>query len=210
MESLSFSKRDEIANAITHGVGALLAIAGLVLLIVFSSLQGNVWHITSFTIFGAMMVILYTTSTLYHSLTRVGAKKLFRQFDHMAIFLLIAGTYTPFCLTVLRGGLGWTLFGIVWFCAIGGIVLKAFCTGRAQLISTLLYIIMGWSVILVIKPVFNYMSTTGFLFLLLGGACYTVGVIFFLKDRTPFFHSIWHLFVLGGSVFHFFAVLSLL
>lgn len=210
MESPGFSKRDEIASAITHGVGALLAIAGLVLLIVFSSLYGNAWHITSFTIFGAMMVILYTTSTLYHSLTHLRAKKIFRQFDHMAIFLLIAGTYTPFCLTILRGWVGWTLFGIVWSCAIGGVVLKAFRTGKAVLISTFLYVILGWAVIFVIKPIYQSMTPAGFLFLVLGGACYTGGVIFFLKDRIPFFHSIWHLFVLGGSVFHFFAIISLL
>jgi hemolysin III len=210
MESVGFSKREEIANAITHGVGALLATAALVLLIVFSSLEGTAWHITSFTIFGSMLVILYVMSTLYHSLTNLRAKKLFRKFDHMSIFLLIAGTYTPFCLTVLRGWLGWTLFGIVWACAIGGILLKAFYTGKGELISTLLYILMGWIVVFVIKPVYAYMSAEGFSFLVIGGAFYTLGAFFFLKDKIPYNHSIWHLFVLGGSIFHFFAVISLL
>ena len=210
MEAIGFSKREEIANAITHGIGALLATAALVLLIVFSSLQGTAWHITSFTIFGAMLVVLYVMSTLYHSLTNIRAKKLFRKFDHMSIFLLIAGTYTPFCLTVLNGWLGWTLFGIVWTSAVAGILLKVFYTGRGELISTFLYILMGWIVVFVIKPVYVYMSFEGFTFLVVGGAFYTLGAFFFLKDKIPYNHSIWHLFVLGGSIFHFFAVLSLL
>ena len=136
MTSVKVEKREEIANAITHGVGALFAIAALVILIVFSALQGTAWHVSGFTIFGATMVILYVMSTLYHSLTHVKAKKIFRKFDHMSIFLLIAGTYTPFCLTVLRGWLGWTIFGIVWGCAVGGIIVKAFLTGKGELIST--------------------------------------------------------------------------
>jgi hemolysin III len=210
MKSAIFSKRDEIANAITHGIGSALAIAGLVLLIVFSSLYGTSWHIVSFTIFGSMLVILYSISTLYHSFTNIKVKKLFRQFDHMAIFLLIAGTYTPFCLTILRGWIGWTLLGIIWCCAISGILVKSFFTGKAELMSTILYVVMGWSAIAVIKPLYLHMSPNGFLFLLLGGACYTFGVIFFLRDKIQFNHSIWHTLVVGGSVFHFFAVFSLL
>jgi hemolysin III len=210
MDSYVFSKREEIANAITHGVGALLAISALVLLVVFSALEGTPWHVSSFTIFGSSMVVLYLMSTLYHSLTHLKAKRLFRKFDHMSIFLLIAGTYTPFCLTILRGWLGWTLFGIVWFCAIFGIVLKAFYTGKAEMLSTVLYIVMGWLVLFFIKPVYDYMSFQGFSYLLIGGACYTLGAFFFIKDKIPFYHSIWHLFVLAGSIFHFFAVLSLL
>jgi hemolysin III len=210
MSEVRTTKGEEIANAITHGVGALLAIAGLVLLIVFSALQGTAWHISSFTIFGSTMVVLYIMSTLYHSLTHLKAKSLFRKFDHMSIFLLIAGTYTPFCLTVLRGWLGWTIFGIVWGCAIGGIVVKAFLTGKGELISTMLYIMMGWIIIFFIKPVYNYMTLQGFLFLVIGGAFYTLGAFFFVKEKIPFNHSIWHLFVIGGSTFHFFAVMSLL
>jgi hemolysin III len=205
-----FSKRDEIANAITHGIGGLLSIAGLVLLIVFSSLYGTTWHIVSFTIFGSMLVLLYCISTLYHSFTNNKVKKLFRQFDHMAIFLLIAGTYTPFCVTILRGWVGWTLLGIIWCCAISGILVKSFFTGKAELMSTILYVLMGWSAVAVIKPLYLNMTPNGFLFLLLGGACYTFGVIFFLRDNIQFNHSIWHTFVLGGSVFHFFSVFTLL
>jgi len=210
MKSVASLKREEIANAITHGIGALLAIAALVLLIVFSALQGSAWHVSSFTIFGSTMVVLYVMSTLYHSLTHIRAKKLFQKFDHMSIFLLIAGTYTPFCLTALRGWLGWTIFGIVWACAVGGIVLKAFHTGKGALISTMLYIIMGWIIIFFIRPVYDTMSPEGFSFLLLGGAFYTLGAFFFIREKIPFSHSIWHLFVLAGSTFHFFAVLSLL
>jgi hemolysin III len=210
MKSVATLKREEIANAITHGIGALLAISALVLLVVFSALQGSAWHVSSFAIFGSTMVVLYVMSTLYHSLTHIRAKKLFRKFDHMSIFLLIAGTYTPFCLTSLRGWLGWTIFGIVWICAIGGIVVKAFHTGKGELISTVLYIVMGWIIIFFIRPVYETMSVEGFSFLLVGGAFYTLGAFFFIREKIPYNHSIWHLFVLGGSTFHFFAVLSLL
>ena len=210
MDVYIFSKREEIANAITHGVGALLAIAGLVLLIVFSALEGSAWHVTGFSIFGTTLTVLYVMSTLYHALTSQRVKRLFRKFDHMSIFLLIAGTYTPFCLTVLRGWIGWVLFGMVWLCAIGGIVLKAFHTGKKEILSTILYILMGWMVIFFIKPVYMYMSGMGFTFLVVGGIFYTLGAFFFVQDKLPYNHSIWHLFVLGGSIFHFFAVLSLL
>lgn len=210
MESSFFSKRDEIANAITHGIGALLATAALVLLTVFSAMKGSAWHVSSFVIFGSTMVVLYVMSTIYHSLSHSKAKRLFRKFDHMSIFLLIAGTYTPFCLTALNGWLGWTLFGIVWFCAFAGIAIKAFYEVKAELLSTALYIVMGWMVVFFIKPVYDYMTFQGFLFLLVGGVFYTLGTFFFVKDKIPFNHSIWHLFVLGGSISHFFAVLTLL
>jgi len=205
-----FSKREEIANAITHGIGALLAIAALVLLMVFSSLHGTAWHITSFAIFGATLVILYVMSTLYHSLTQPTVKRLFRKFDHMSIFLLIAGTYTPFCLTILNGWAGWTIFGTVWFCAVAGIVLKAFYTGKGEIISTILYVMMGWMVVFFIKPVYDFMPMDGFVFLLTGGVFYTLGVFFFVKDNVKHSHMIWHVFVLAGSTFHFFSVMTLL
>ncbi|MBL0741657.1 PAQR family membrane homeostasis protein TrhA [Chryseolinea lacunae] len=210
LEHPRVSIAEEIANAITHGVGALLAIAALVLLVVFASLYGTAWHVVGFSVFGAMLVILYVMSTLYHSLMGPRVKKLFRKFDHMAIFLLIAGTYTPFCLTALRGWMGWTVLGVVWCCAIAGVVMKAFHTGKAEWISTVLYVVMGWAVVAVIKPVYTSLSFEGFLFLVLGGASYTLGVFFFVKDKMKYSHSIWHLFVLGGSTFHFFAVMSLL
>jgi hemolysin III len=204
-----FSKREEIVNDVTHGIGAGLAISGLVLLIVFAINEGSVSHIIGFTIFGATMVILYFASTLYHSFTHPGRKQLFRKFDHMSIFLLIAGTYTPFCLTALPGWVGWTIFGIIWACAAAGIVLKAFYTGRHENISTFLYIVMGWLIIPAIRVLFDSVSFNTFLFLMIGGACYTLGTYFFIRDKR-YYHSIWHLFVLGGSTCHFFSVMSLL
>lgn len=204
------TKREEIANAITHGIGALMAIAALVILTVFSIIKGTTWHIVSFSIFGATLVTLYMASTLYHSLTNEKVKILFRKFDHMSIYLLIAGTYTPFCLTVLNNWIGWTLFGIVWGSAILGIVLKAFFTGKKELLSTTLYVVMGWVAIIAIKPLFDSVTFTTFILLMTGGIFYTAGTYFFVKDRIKYFHSIWHLFVLAGSVFHFFAVLNLL
>lgn len=204
------STREEIWNAITHGLGAALAIAGLVLLIVFAALYGTAWHVVSFTIFGSTLVIMYFASTLYHSFTGPRVKKLFRKFDHMSIFLLIAGTYTPFCIAVLRGWLGWTIFGIVWVCCILGIVLKALYTGKKEILSTIAYVVMGWVIIFAIKPLYVSITTEAFVYLLVGGVCYTAGTFFFLFEKMKYNHSIWHLFVLAGSVFHFFSVMSLL
>jgi hemolysin III len=206
-----FSIREEIANAITHGVGALLATAALVILIVFASIHGTAWHVVGFSIFGATLLILYVVSTLYHSLTPLRAKNLFRKFDHMSIFLLIAGTYTPFCLSALPGWIGWTIFGITWTCAICGIILKVFFTGRHERLSTFLYIMMGWLILPAIKPLYESVNTQTFTFLMLGGMFYTAGTWFFLKDtKHAYYHSIWHLFVLAGSVSHFFSVIYLL
>ena len=138
---------------------------------------------------------------LYHGFTKMRLKTLFRKFDHMAIFLLIAGTYTPFCLTVLNGWIGWTLFGVVWACAAAGIILKVFSTGRYEVLSTALYVAMGWIVVLFIKPVFSATSIEGFIFLMTGGAFYSIGVFFFVRDKVRYFHGIWHMFVLAGSTF---------
>lgn len=205
-----FSVKEEIANAVTHGIGALLSIAALAILVVIACLYGTVWHIVAFSIFGSALLILYIASTLYHSLTHSKAKSLFRKFDHMSIFLLIAGTYTPFCLTVLSGWIGWTIFGITWACAISGIILKAFYTGKHEQLSTFLYVMMGWLILPAIKPLYDAVNAKSFIFLLLGGALYTAGTYFFLKDtKKSYYHSIWHLFVLGGSVSHFFSVLYL-
>jgi hemolysin III len=203
-------KREEIANAITHGLGALLAVAGLVILTVFAALRGDAWHIVSFSVFGVTLVILYLASTLYHSFTSEKLKIIFRKLDHMAIYLLIAGTYTPFCLTVLNNWVGWTLFGVVWGSAILGIIVKVFHTGKGELLSTILYVVMGWVAIFAIKPLYESVSLTTFMLLMTGGVFYTAGTYFFTKDRIKYFHSIWHLFVLAGSIFHFFAVLNLL
>lgn len=210
MISKDSHRKEEVVNALTHGLGAVLAVAGLVILIVLASLEGTPWHITSFAIFGSALVILYTISTLYHGFKNERLKTTFRKFDHMAIFVLIAGTYTPFCLTALNGWVGWSLFGIIWACAAGGIILKVFATGKYEILSTALYVVMGWIVLIFIKPVFSATSMEGFIFLIAGGALYSIGVFFFIKDKQRYFHGIWHLFVLGGSCFHFFAVLTLL
>lgn len=202
--------KEEIANAITHGLGAVLSIAGLIILIVFASLYGNAWHITGFTVFGVTLVLLYLSSTLYHSFTHPRIKYVFRKFDHMSIFLLIAGTYTPFCITILRGWLGWTLLTIVWICALTGVVLKAFHTGKKVILSTMLYIVLGWLVVFFIKPLYDSVSLTTFIMIMTGGALYTGGTYFFMKENIRYNHSIWHVFVLGGSIAHFFAVLTLL
>lgn len=201
---------EERVNAITHGIGTALAIAALVLLIVFASLYGNAWHIVSFSIFGASLVVLYANSTLYHSFSNVPVKTFFRKLDHISIFVLIAGTYTPFCLTILRGWLGWTIFGVMWGCAATGIVFKALATGRAEMLSTILYVIMGWGVVFFIKPVYAFMSEAGFALLVSGGIMYTTGVFFFIKEKIKYNHGIWHVFVIAGSTLHFFSVLSLL
>lgn len=210
MEGKFYTKSEEIVNAITHGIGAALAIAALVILIVFSAISGTAWHVVSFTVFGATLFILYLESTLYHSLTNKRAKKLFRKFDHMAIYLLIAGTYTPYCLTVLRGPLGWTMFGIAWASAIAGITLKAFYTGKKDKLSTSLYVVMGWLIIVAIRSMYVRMTTSGFVFLVVGGMLYTIGAIIYSKDKIAYNHGVWHLFVIGGSACHFFSVMSLL
>lgn len=201
---------EEIANAVTHGIGALLAIAALVILVVVAAIKGTVWHVVSFSIFGATLVLLYFASTLYHSLTHVKAKKVFHKFDHISIYLLIAGTYTPFCLTVLRGWIGWTVLGIVWSCAILGAVLKAISIGSRVKLSTILYVLMGWVILIAIKPLYHEMPLNAFVLLIAGGISYTLGTIFFIRNQVKYNHSVWHVFVLGGSILHFFSVLALL
>lgn len=203
------SSREEIANAITHGLGALLAIAALVILVVYAAWHGTVWHVVSFSIFGGTLVLLYFASTLYHSLTHPVAKGIFHKIDHISIYLLIAGTYTPFCLTALRGWIGWSVFGIVWACAIAGTVVKAISVGNRVRLSTLLYIAMGWMILMAIKPLYQSIPLSGFILLMAGGLSYTLGTIFFIRKHVKYNHSVWHVFVLGGSILHFFAVLTL-
>jgi hemolysin III len=207
-EEINFYTRgEEIANAITHGIGTLLAIAALVLLIVFAAKYGDAWYVVSYTIYGSTLVLLYLESTLYHSLTNKKAKKVFRIFDHASIYLLIAGTYTPFTLTILRGALGWTIFGIIWGLAVLGIVMKAIWIGKYDKISTLIYIGMGWMIIIAIKRITAVMPTTGIVLLVVGGLLYTGGCFFYSRDSMPFNHAIWHLFVIAGSTCHFFCIL---
>lgn len=202
--------REEVVNAITHGIGAGLAVAGLVTLIIVAATRGTAVHVFSFSTFGSTMIILYLASTFYHAFRKEKLKTLFRKLDHMAIYLLIAGTYTPFCLTVLEGTLRWVVLTAIWSLAASGIVFKLFYTGKKELLSTILYLAMGWLAIVVIKPLYTLMSTDGFVLLMSGGACYTFGTWFYSRDRIRYNHGIWHVFVLAGTTLHFFSVLSLL
>ena len=198
--------KDDVLNIITHGLGAALSIAALVLLIVKAAMYGTVWHVVSFTIFGVSLIIMYSASTVYHSVRGVRPKYFTNILDHSAIYILIAGTYTPFALTALRGPWGWSLFGVIWALAIGGVIYKLFFINRYRLLSTIGYLLMGWIVIIAINPLLESVPEGGLLFLGLGGLSYCFGVIFYLWRKLPFSHAIWHLFVLGGSIMHFFAV----
>ncbi|WP_319481893.1 hemolysin III family protein [uncultured Draconibacterium sp.] len=198
---------EEIFNSVTHGIGTLLSIAALVVLVIFAVINGNAWHVVSFSIFGTTMVLLYLASTLYHSFTKQKIKNLFARFDHAAIFLLIAGTYTPFLLTVLRGTLGWTLFGIIWAVAITGVVIRSIYLTRFRKLMVGLYLAMGWMMVVAIGPLLKHVPGTSLIFLLLGGIIYSVGVVFYTWRNLKYGHGIWHLFVLAGSIMHFFSVL---
>ncbi|MDT8716295.1 hemolysin III family protein [Clostridium sp. 19966] len=201
---------EEIANAITHGIGALLSIAALVILIVHSSIYGTAWHVVSYTIFGTTLIILYTGSTLYHSITNKKAKHVFRIFDHSSIYLLIAGTYTPYTLTVLRSPLGWTIFGVIWGLTVLGIVIKSLWVGKYDKISTAMYVIMGWMVAISLKKLWLGVPHISFWLLLIGGILYTLGAVLYSFDKIPYNHPIWHLFVMAGSTCHFFSVLKMI
>lgn len=202
-----YSFAEETFNAITHGVGALASVAAGAVLITLASLYGDAWQITSAAIFVATLILLYSASTLYHAIPHETAKKRLKIFDHCAIYLLIAGTYTPFTLVSLRDDWGWLLFGLIWTLAISGVVFKLFFTGRFKLLSTLLYIGMGWLAVVAAKPLLEALSSATLNWLVAGGLAYTVGCVFYLSKRLPFSHGIWHLFVLTGSVCHFAAVL---
>ena len=202
-----FSLGEEIANAVTHGIGMVLSIAGLVLLIVFSALSGSAWHVVSFTIFGVTMVFLYTSSTLLHSLPKGRAKNIFEILDHSSIYFFIAGTYTPFLLVAIRGTLGWTLFGIVWGIAIGGTIFKVFFVKRFVLVSTILYIVMGWLIVFAWPTLTEQLAQGGMILLIIGGLFYTLGAIFYVWRFFKYHHMVWHLFVLTGTILHYFTVL---
>lgn len=205
-----YSIGEEIFNSVTHGIGALLSIAGLVVLVMrcrslaTQSLLG--YYYVGTIVFASSMIILYTMSTLYHALTPYKAKKIFAIFDHTSIYLLIAGTYTPFCLITLHGALGWTLFGIIWGLAIIGITLYSIFGKRIRKISAVSYVLMGWMIMFVAKPMYYSLPSESFRFLTLGGIAYTIGVVFYALKKIKWMHCIWHLFVLLGSIFHFFCV----
>jgi hemolysin III len=199
--------RHELANSVTHGLGLALSVAGCAVLVTVAALRGSARHIVACSIYGATLVCLYGASTVYHSVSSPQVKHILRILDHSSIYLLIAGTYTPFTLILLRGGWGWTLFGLVWGLSVAGIVLKVWFVDRVPIVSTLVYVAMGWLVIIAIKPVVAVVPLAAILWLLAGGVFYTGGVVFFAWEKLPYHHAIWHLFVLGGSVCHYFAVL---
>ncbi len=199
--------KEEIANAITHGIGLILSIPALIMLVLFAVDKGSAWHVVSFSIFGASMILLYLFSTLLHSFKPSKAKNVFAVLDHSAIYVLIAGTYTPLMLVSVRSALGWTLFGIVWGLAIVGIIFKCYFVDRFQIVSTLFYLIMGWLVLAAIKPLYESLTPAGFDLLLTGGILYSVGAIFYVWKKIPYNHAIWHLFVLAGSSFMYFCIL---
>ena len=200
------NKHQELANTSTHGLGIILSIIALMLLVNWASEAQDMWKLISFSIFGTTLVLLYTASTLYHGAKTAKMKQFFEKIDHMAIYLLIAGSYTPFTLVTLRGAWGWTLFGIIWAIALLGIIYKMFFLGRWKRFSVILYVSMGWMAVVAVQPFFENLHTGGLILLGIGGLLYSLGVIFFIWERLPFNHAIWHLFVLGGSVCHFLAV----
>ena len=202
-----YSFAEEIANSITHGVGFMMAVAMLSVLVVFSALRGTVWHVVSCSVYGATLVLLYAASTLYHSLPWPRVKAVLKVIDHAAIYLLIAGTYTPFLLGPMRGRWGWSLFGVIWGLALAGIAFKILFTGRFKLVSTLIYVGMGWIAVIAIQPLWRTVSAGGLAWLLAGGVLYTGGTVFYLQRRIPFNHAIWHAFVLAGSLCHFVSVM---
>ncbi|MDA3814331.1 MAG: hemolysin III family protein [Candidatus Cloacimonetes bacterium] len=201
---------EEIANAVLHGIGLGLSIAVLVALVVLGRIHGDILYIVSFSVYGSTLILLYLSSTLYHSFPHGKVKDIFEIFDHSAIYLLIAGTYTPISLIAIKGSFGWTMFGIIWGVAICGILFKVFWIKKFVLLSTVFYIIMGCFIIIAIKPIFANMNTTSIVFLFIGGASYILGTIFYLWRKIKYHHAIWHLFVLGGSTCHFFTMFFLI
>ena len=199
---------EEIFNSVTHGVGSLLSIAGTVVLIVFSAINSDAFAVVSSAVYGASLIILYTMSTLYHSITNEKAKKFFRIMDHNTIFFLIAGTYTPYTLAVLRSPLGWVLFGVVWGAAAIGIVLNSIDLEKFSKISVVCYIAMGWVIIIAVKRLMSSMPFISFALLVAGGIFYTIGVIFYAIKKVKYFHSVWHIFTVIGSALHYFSVFT--
>ncbi|VAW18541.1 FIG01964566: Predicted membrane protein, hemolysin III homolog [hydrothermal vent metagenome] len=201
-----YEPKEEKFNVISHAIGLVLSIVALVLLVVFSSLKGNAWHIVSFSIYGASLIVLYAASTFYHYVQNPKLRYKLNIFDHSAIYVLIAGTYTPFTLVVLKGWVGWTIFGVSWGLAFAGIVLKLFFTGKYDKISTFAYVLMGWVVIFAIKPLVQNLPFEGLMWLLAGGIFYTVGAVLYSIKNLKYNHAIFHIFVLLGSFAHFIAV----
>ncbi len=197
---------EEIANSITHGIGAVFGVTALTIMVAVAATSGNVWGVVGASIFGATLVLLYTASTLYHAITAPRAKNVLRILDHSAIFLLIAGTYTPITLVSLRGPWGWSLLGSVWGLAVAGVLIEATPLRRLRAISLVLYLTMGWAIVVAARPIITAMASGGLTLLIAGGLSYTLGLTFYGWKRLPYSHAIWHLFVLGGSTCHVLAV----
>ena len=197
---------EEMMNAVTHGVGALFSLVGFVVLTASAYMYGTVWHLISFAVYGFSLFLLYLVSTLYHSFRNEKLKYIFRICDHSAIYLLIAGTYTPFSLVLLHGFVGWIIFGVVWALAVLGVMLKIFFGARLKVMSTICYLLMGWLIVVVIKPVAAALPAEGLFWLVGGGVLYTIGSFFYLNRRIPYHHAVWHLFVMAGSIAHFVVV----
>ncbi|MDP2113361.1 MAG: hemolysin III family protein [Bacteroidota bacterium] len=200
------TSKEEIVNGITHGIGALLSVVALVVLIMVAGNYGDALQLVSFSIYGVTLILLYLSSTLYHSFSGSRIKNLFARFDHVSIFLLIAGTYTPILLTSIGGVWGWTLFGVIWGLALVGAVIRSIYLHRFRKLMVVVYLFMGWMFVIAGKQVYLSLSSISLTFLILGGVAYSVGVIFYMWRKLPYSHGIWHLFVLTGSILHFFAI----
>jgi hemolysin III len=198
---------EELANSLTHGVGLALSVAGFIVLVVLAAMRGSAWRIVSCAVYGSTLICLYTASTLYHGIRSRRLKRVLKICDHSAIYLLIAGTYTPFLLVNLRGSWGWSLFAVIWGLAMAGILLKVWFVEHFSILSTAVYVVMGWLALLAVKPMLLRIPHSGILWLLAGGVLYTVGVVFYAWKKVPYNHAIWHGFVLAGSTCHYFAVL---
>ena len=201
-----YTLREERLNSLTHGLGALLSAVGTLVLVLAAAREGDVWKLVSFSIFGASLILLYSASTFYHASRSPKAREIWKMLDHCAIFLLIAGTYTPFLLVNLRGPTGWTLFGIIWGLALTGIILKLVFGHRYKILRVIVYLAMGWLIVFAAGELNTQVSELGVRLTVIGGVVYTLGVVFYLADRLPYNHAIWHLFVVGGSLCHFYAI----
>ena len=198
---------EELANSLTHGVGLALSVAGFIVLVVLAAMRGSAWRIASCAVYGSTLICLYTASTLYHGIRSRRLKRVLKICDHSAIYLLIAGTYTPFLLVNLRGSWGWSLFAVIWGLAMAGILFKVWFVEHFSVLSTMLYLLMGWLALVAVKPMLLSVPQSGVLWLLAGGVLYTVGVVFYAWKKIPYNHAIWHGFVIAGSTCHYFAVL---
>jgi hemolysin III len=200
-----YKAAEELASSLTHGIGAGLSVVALILLVTYSAIAGDAWRVVAFGIYGASLVLLYLSSMFYHAFSDPRLKRIFRVCDHIAIFLLIAGSYTPIALVSLRGAWGWTLFGLIWGLAVLGILLEVFFMDRFRWLTISVYLGMGWLVVIAGKPVAAALDVGALIWLAAGGLAYTGGVVFYLWKKLPYNHAVWHLFVMGGSACHFFA-----